>query len=84
MKGFKQCPQSKRLLVYEGMAKWAEIQYLYLMVETAVAKREEYIIRNRDDEYGKGFCLYDDWYPLSREAMTCEETPFKPERYPFD
>ena len=84
MKGFKQCPQSKRLLVYEGMAKWAEIQYLYLMGETAVAKREEYIIRNRDDEYGKGFCLYDDWYPLSREAMTCEETPFKPERYPFD
>ena len=45
----KKCPASKRLLIYEGMAKWAEIQY-----------------------------------PLSREAMSCEDTPCTPDRYPFD
>lgn len=83
-KNFKKCPKSKRLLVYEGMAKWAEIQYLYLIGETNVAKREEAITRNRQDEYGIGFCLYEDYYPLSREAMACEDTPFTPGRYPFD
>lgn len=83
-KDFPKCPKSKRLLIYEGMAKWAEIQYLYMVGETNVARREEYITRNRQDEYGIGFCLYEDRYPLSREAMACEETPFTPGRYPFD
>ena len=83
-KNLKKCPQSKRLLIYEGMAKWVEIQYLYLGGETNVARREEYITRNRQDEYGIGFCLYEDRYPLSREAMFCEETPFTPNNYPFD
>ena len=70
--------------IYEGMAKWVEIQYLYLVGETNVARREEYITRNRQDEYGIGFCLYEDRYPLTREAMFCEETPFTPNSYPFD
>lgn len=83
-KGFRKCANSKRLLIYEGMAKWAEIQYLYLIGETDAAAREEYITRNRDDEYGIGFRLYEDYYPLTREAMVCEETPFTPDRYPFD
>ena len=82
-KNLRKCPKSKRLLIYEGMAKWAEIQYLYLIGETNVAKREEYITRNRQDEYGIGFCLYEDRYPLSREAMSCEDTPFTPDRYPL-
>ncbi len=83
-KNLKKCPKSKRLLIYEGMAKWVEIQYLYLVGETNVARREEYITRNRQDEYGIGFCLYEDRYPLTREAMFCEETPFTPDSYPFD
>lgn len=83
-KNLKKCPKSKRLLIYEGMAKWAEIQYLYLIGETNVAKREEHFTRNREDEYGIGFRLYEDRYPLSREAMTCEDTPFTPNAYPFD
>ena len=83
-KKLKKCPKSKRLLIYEGMAKWAEIQYLYLIGETTVAKREEAITRNRQDEYGIGFCVYDDVYPISREAMSIEDTPFTPDRYPFD
>ena len=83
-KKLKKCAKSKRLLIYEGMAKWVEIQYLYLVGETNVARREEYITRNRQDEYGIGFCLYEDRYPLTREAMNCEETPFTPDRYPFE
>lgn len=80
----QKCPRSKRLLIYEGMAKWAEIQYLYLIGETNVARREEAITRARQDEYGIGFCLYEDRYPLSRDVMSCDDTPFTPNRYPFD
>lgn len=83
-KNFKKCPKSKRLLIYEGMAKWAEIQYLYLIGETNVAKREEYITRNRQDEYGIGFCLYEDRYHLCRDTMSIGDTPFTPDKYPFD
>lgn len=83
-KNFKKCPKNKRLLIYEGMAKWVEIQYLYLIGETNVARREEFITRNRQDEYGIGFCLYEERYPLTRETMNCEETPFTPNGYPFD
>ena len=83
LKGFRQCPPSKRLLIYEGMAKWAEIQYLYLIGETNVAKREEHITRNRNDEYGIGFRLYEEYYPLSRDTMSCESTPFVANKYPF-
>ena len=83
-KQMKKAPKNKHLLIYEGMAKWAEIQYLYLVGETAVAKREEFITRNRQDEYGIGFCLYEDTYPLSRETMTCEDTPFTPNEYPIE
>lgn len=79
----RKCAQSKRVLLYEGMAKWAEIQYLYLVGETTVARREEFVTRNRQDEYGEGFRLYEKRYPLSREAMNCGESPFTPNKYPF-
>ncbi len=83
-KNLKKCPKSKRLLIYEGMAKWVEIQYLYLVGETNVARREEYITRNRQDEYGMGFRLYEERYPLSRNAMTCDDAPFTSDRYPLN
>ena len=73
-----------RLIVYEGMAMWAEIQYLYLIGENNVAKREECITENRKDEYGAGFCLYKEQYSLSYETMTCEDTPFMAGENPLD
>lgn len=82
-KKFNKNSKYNRLLIYEGMAKWAEIQYLYLIGETTVAKREEYITRKREDEYGIGFRLYESKYPLSRETMTCDDTPFTPNCYPI-
>lgn len=83
-KGFKVCPKDKRLLIYEGMAKWAEIQYLYLIGETAIARREEFITRKREDEYGIGFRIYEDKYPLSYGTIICDNSPFIKDRYPID
>ena len=68
--------KEQRLLVYEGMAKWAEIQYAYLINETASAKREEIITRMRQDEYGIGFQAYDSVYPISAATVLRADTPF--------
>lgn len=81
-KAFSQCPKDKRLLIYEGMAKWVEIQYLYLVGETTVARREEFVTRCRDDEYGAGFRMYVEKYPLSYEPIICNTTPFIKGAYP--
>lgn len=83
-KHLKKCPKNKRLLIYEGMAKWVEIQYLYLIGETNVAKREELITGKREDEYGVGFCMYEERYPLTRQVMTCDESPFTVGQYPIE
>ena len=77
----KKYGKKNTLAVYEGMAKWAEIQYLMLMNEKAFAKREEIITRSRDDEYGIGFIVYAEKYPLSNNPNV-EDTPFK-NNYPL-
>ncbi|MCD8150242.1 MAG: hypothetical protein LUE92_11950 [Clostridiales bacterium] len=68
--------RNNELLIYEGMAKWAEIQYAYLIGEMASAKREEIITRHREDEYGQGFLVYESRYPLSEGTSLEGETPF--------
>ena len=68
--------QKERLEKYEGMAKWVEIQYLYLIGETKAAAREEKYTLMRMDEYGLGFRKYLTEYPLVKEAMTKVRTPF--------
>ena len=65
------------LEVYEGMSKWVEIQYAYLLGETATAKREEIITEHRDDPYGRGFVKYRKKYPLSEGTRLKGRTPFK-------
>ncbi len=65
-----------RLEIYEGMAKWAEIQYAYLINEPVTAKREEIITAYRDDEYGHGFLRYRAQYPFSTGTVINRETPF--------
>lgn len=66
----------KNLAVYEGMAKWVEIQYAYLLGETATAKREEIITRSRNDEYGQGFRMYLEQYPLTIGGANTGASPF--------
>jgi hypothetical protein len=72
------------LEVYEGMAKWAEIQYLYHVGESIMAKREELCTMVRDDEYGRGFIRYVDKYPLVNEIKAFLETPFGAGDEPLD
>lgn len=75
----------KNLLeVYEGMAKWAEIQYLYHIGEATMARREELYTMIRQDEYGRGFIRYVDKYPLINEIKAFLETPFSAGDEPLD
>ena len=68
---------AQELEVYEGMAKWSEIQYAYLIGEASTAKREEIITRMRQDEYGRGFVKYLSRYPLSEGTHLTGATPFE-------
>ncbi|MGN0114102.1 MAG: hypothetical protein ACI396_02120, partial [Acutalibacteraceae bacterium] len=73
-----------RLEIYEGMAKWVEIQYAYLINEPATAKREEIITSYRDDEYGHGFLRYRANYPFSLGTVITKPTPFMNVETPLD
>ncbi len=70
------------LAVYEGMAKWVEIQYLYLIGEHLQAKRSEYITFKREDAYGKGFRAYYVKYRFSKTSMITTKTPFENHNQP--
>ncbi len=72
------------LQVYEGMAKWVEIQYAYLINEPGVAKREEIITSYRDDAYGHGFLRYHANYPFSLGTVITRPTPFMNLQTPLD
>ncbi|MBR0380975.1 MAG: hypothetical protein IJH71_00885 [Eubacterium sp.] len=65
-----------RDIVYEGMAMWAQIQYLYLIGETWHAMREEANTAAREDIYGIGFNLYREKYPISRDTSSIRLSPF--------
>lgn len=64
------------LCIYEGMAKWVEIQYLYFINEPDRAYRELCATLMRDDEYGNGLKLYLSEYDLSKGVNIDIKTPF--------
>jgi hypothetical protein len=66
-----------RLFIYEGMASWAMVQYLYCTNETDFADREAARTRARTDEYGVGFRLFEERYPLRIDGSVLRDTPFK-------
>ncbi|MBQ7122515.1 MAG: hypothetical protein IJO03_09670 [Clostridia bacterium] len=70
--------------VYEGMAKWVEIQYAYLINEPAYAKREEIRTAKRKDEYGRGFLRFTEVYPFSTGTVITGPTPFLNTHDPLD
>ena len=72
----KKYGKKMRLEIYEGMAKWVEIQYAYLINEPARAKREDIITSYREDEYGRGFLRYKANYPFSLGTVITKPTPF--------
>lgn len=68
--------KQQELEIYEGMAKWVEIQYVWLVNEAAAAMREEMITSARQDEYGVGFRKYLQRYPLRPGIHQLTGTPF--------
>lgn len=63
-------------IVYEGMAVWAAVQYLYQIGETYYASQVERITERRQDVYGWGFLLYREQYPMVKDSRLFKVTPF--------
>ncbi|GAA3207826.1 hypothetical protein [Microbacterium terregens] len=66
-----------RLAVYEGMATWAQIQYLLFTREFEQADRQEAYAAQRTDDYGVGYRLFVERYPLARDGDIDADTPFR-------
>jgi len=71
------------LILYEGMAKWTEVQYLYSVNEQEKAAYTIHTTLNRDDEYGLGFLLYFKEYGFSKTTIPTNRTPFMDPSYPL-
>ncbi|MBQ6022865.1 MAG: hypothetical protein IJL25_08055 [Clostridia bacterium] len=62
--------------IYEGMAKWVEVQYAWLINEAGTAKRRELTTMTRPDPYGRGFIRYRANYPFSKGVGSVPDSPF--------
>lgn len=80
----KKYGKALNLQIYEGMAKWVEIQYAYLINEPATAKREEIMTVSRKDDYGFGYIRYKANYPISTGTVITHDTPFINTETPLD
>lgn len=70
------CTSIARDIIYEGMAMWSSIQYLYQIGETYYAAQQEALADARQDVYGIGFRLYKDQYPLVKDSSLLKFSPF--------
>ena len=59
------------------MAKWVEIQYLFLINEKDRAYLEIAATLGRNDEYAIGLALFMDEYEFSRNTFIDKTTPFE-------
>jgi hypothetical protein len=71
-----ECSAIAQDIVYEGMAVWASIQYLYQIGETYYAAQKEAVMEARQDAYGEGFRIYREQYPLVKDSSLLKVTPF--------
>jgi len=71
-----ECTAKARDIVYEGMAMWSSIQYLYQIGETYYAAQQEALAETRQDIYGIGFRLYREQYPLVKDSSLLKYSPF--------
>lgn len=70
------CDKLATLIVYEGMAMWTSIQYLYQIGEIYYASQQEAYAESRNDIYGIGFRLYKEKYPIIKDGSLIKYTPF--------
>ncbi len=75
--GRRECTATARDIVYEGMAMWAAIQYLYQIGETYYASQQEEETAQRSDVYGVGFRLYREQYPLVKDMSIIRSSPYR-------
>lgn len=68
--------KQNRLPVYEGMATWAQVQYLIFVRDFDFALRQHQYALQREDEYGDGYRVYLERYPLSLEGDVGDDSPF--------
>lgn len=83
MEQIKNTYGQEELEIYEGMAKWVEIQYTYLIGEIAAAKRAELMTLYADPPYGPGFRKFLEKYPLDIESGNRGLTPFDDPKKPL-
>ena len=67
---------TNRDIVYEGMAMWASIQYLYMIGESSYAMMQEFIAEQRKDVYGVGFRYFREKYPFVKDSAIIKVSPF--------
>ncbi len=65
-----------RIQVYDGMAAWASVQYMYMVGETYFAMKQEAIYMQRNDSVGEGFRYYSQRYPLVKDSSFIVRSPF--------
>lgn len=73
----KQYGKKNVLIVYEGMATWAQIQYLLYTREDDFAEWQHTYAMSRPDEYGVGYKIFLERYPLSFDGDVDHDSPFK-------
>jgi hypothetical protein len=69
--------QDNRDMIYEGMAVWVSIQFLYMIGEYSYARKKEILTMNRGDVYGEGFKLFLQKYPMVKDSSMLIYSPFK-------
>lgn len=67
------------LVVYEGMAIWAQIQYLLFTRENDYAAWQHKYAMARSDAYGIGYQVFRQRYALTFDGNVDEDSPFKQE-----
>lgn len=65
------------LAVYEGMATWAQVQYLLFTREVNFALWQHHYAKMREDAYGIGYQIFLERYPLSYTGDVDEDSPFR-------
>lgn len=71
--------KTNRLAIYEGMATWAQVQYLLFIRDFDFAFRQHTYALAREDVYGDGYRVFLEHYPMSVDGDVDDNTPFTSE-----
>ncbi|MDR2454848.1 MAG: hypothetical protein LBD51_10120 [Bifidobacteriaceae bacterium] len=69
--------EAERGEIYEGMASWVAIQFMYLQGHRAWADDYREARLRQDNEYGRGLARFLARYPMSTDRTQPRDTPFR-------